>query len=155
MILPPGGSGVCGVMWASSRASELTQAAWPSTRAEKHRIARRGGVQIASRRELAAPVGLVPVAADDPLAGPARGGLLADVGGDLGDGFHVPQIARFEQLAEGAQMGVGVDEAGQDRRAMEVDARGARAGVGGEIIADGEDAAVGDGQGAGRGLGRG
>ena len=115
-------------------------------------MAGRGGVQIAREGELAAPIGLIPIAANYPLARLAASGLLAHIVRDFGDGFHMAQITGFEQCAEAVQVGVGIDKAGHDGRAVEVDARGARAGVGGDIAADGENAAAADGQGAGQRL---
>jgi len=63
----------------------------------------------------------------------------------------VAQVARFEQRAEAAHVAVRVDQAGDERGALGVDDLGGGGFEGREVLAEGEDAAVFDGERGGRG----
>ena len=88
---------------------------------------------------------------DDPVAFWNDAGALVDVGKDVGDGGHVGDLVI--ELVEGSveSVGVGIDQAGEDGFAFEIDdfGLGATQTEHGGIGADGGNAVASDGYGLG------
>ena len=83
-----------------------------------------------------APIGLVPVPAGDPNSTGRRVRFGLEGEGDLRRGFEAAEIVGVEQIAQAAEVGVGVNEAGDDGSALGVNALRAGADVGRHLFAD-------------------
>ena len=103
----------------------------------------------------AVPFGLVPAAADDPLAGLGFGGGAGHLGDDIVPGAGFAEVEAEAEFADAGEVAVSFDEAGGGEVAVEVDDFGGGAdpagGVG--VAAEGGDAAAADGEGLDDGLG--
>jgi hypothetical protein len=119
-----------------------------------HRMPRRRRIKVLSgQRAALRDLRVVILEAEDPLACWSAGSAIADRVADRGNGAEVAIDPAEMKLAGGGGVSVGVDEAGNDGPALEVDLRRARAGQIANlvVVADSEEAPVRDRDGAGPG----
>ena len=115
-----------------------------------HRVSGRGGVEVlASQGAALLRLGVVVLEAEHPLPRGGPGGAIADGVSDGGDRTEVAIHPAEVGATGGRRVGVGVDEAGDDRPPLQVDLGRPRAGQAADllVVADGDEAAVGDGDG--------
>ena len=93
------------------------------------------------------PLGLVPAAADDPLAGLGLLDGAADLGHDVVPGAGFAQIEAHAEFADAGEVSVAFDEAGNGEHAVEIDDLGVGADPlgGGAVCAERGDFAGADG----------
>ena len=149
---PPSGSGVESVMPATSERAAVDPHAVVVAVRQRHRPVGHDRVELLAGGEAAREVAHRPAAAEHPVAVgmlPAYSPIAVAVCVAPGD---VVQVALRHAVAGHRRVAVGVEEAGQQHAALQVDLARRRAALGIDfaVAADGDDAAARDGHGRGQ-----